>query len=105
MYTVAATPTAQPTQGGPAIVPTYTFADTRSARAPRADVVVVPLSPTADGPAEAPLRAWVTDQAAAGARILSVCNGGRVLAAPACSTDAPPPPTGPDWRLRKKYPA
>ena len=47
VYTVAATPAAQPTQGGPAIVPTYTFADTTSRRAPRPDVVVVPAVGTA----------------------------------------------------------
>ncbi|KRE55612.1 DJ-1/PfpI family protein [Phycicoccus sp. Soil748] len=81
VYTVAATHTAQPTQGGPYIVPTYTFADTTSGRTPRPDVVVVPAVATADGPAEAPLRAWVTDQAGAGARILSVCNGAEILAA------------------------
>lgn len=78
---VAATPAAQPTQGGPAIVPTYTFDDTASGRAPRPDVVVVPAVAAADGLAEAPLRAWVTEQARAGARILSVCNGAEVLAA------------------------
>lgn len=44
-------------------------------------MVVVPAVATADGPAEASLRAWVTDQAGAGARILSVCNGAEVLAA------------------------
>jgi putative intracellular protease/amidase len=80
VYTVAATPTAQPTQGGPAIAPTYTFADSTTARAPRPDVVVVPAVAKADGPIEAPMRAWVTDQARAGARILSVCNGAEVLA-------------------------
>lgn len=81
VYTVAATPTAQSTQGGPAIVPTYTFADTAGGRAPRPDVVVVPAVGAADAPAEAPLRAWVTAQARSGARILSVCNGAEVLAA------------------------
>ncbi|GAA5027954.1 DJ-1/PfpI family protein [Terrabacter aeriphilus] len=81
VYAVAATPSPQPTQGGPAIVPTYTFADTSSGRAPRPDVVVVPAVAAASGPAEASLRDWVTQQAAAGARILSVCNGAEILAA------------------------
>lgn len=62
-------------------MPTYTFADTASGRALRPDVVVVPAVATAAGSAEAPLRAWVAEQAAAGARILSVCNGAEVLAA------------------------
>ncbi len=81
VYTVASTASAQPTQGGPAIVPTYTFADTASGRAPRPDVVVVPAVATPDRPQEAPLRAWVTEQAGRGAHILSVCNGAAVLAA------------------------
>jgi putative intracellular protease/amidase len=83
VYTVAAAPGPAPTQGGPGIVPTYTFADTTSGRAPRPDVVVVPAVTTPDGPQEAPLRAWVTNQARAGARILGVCNGSAVLAASA----------------------
>ena len=81
VYTVAATFAAQATQGGPSIVPTYTFADTASGRAPRPDLVVVPAVAAASGPDEAAMRAWVRDQAAAGVPILSVCNGAEVLAA------------------------
>jgi putative intracellular protease/amidase len=81
VYTVAAKPTAHATQGGPAIVPTYTFADTTSGRAPRPDVVVVPAVATADEPAEAPTRAWISAQARAGSHILGVCNGAEFLAA------------------------
>jgi transcriptional regulator GlxA family with amidase domain len=81
VYTVAVNPSPQATQGGPAIVPSYTFADTTSGRAPRPDVVVVPAVAKATGPAEAPLREWVTQQAAAGARILSVGNVAEILAA------------------------
>jgi putative intracellular protease/amidase len=80
VYTVAAVADAAPTRGGPFIVPTYTFADT-TARAPRPDVVVVPAVADPDGPPEAPLRAWILDQADRGARILGVCDGARVLAA------------------------
>jgi putative intracellular protease/amidase len=81
VYTVAATADAVPTQSGPFIVPTYTFADTATGRAPRPDVVVVPAVEDPDGPQEAALRAWITDQAGRGARILGVCAGARVLAA------------------------
>jgi putative intracellular protease/amidase len=81
VYTVAATSAPQATQGGPTIVPTYTFADTASGRAPRPDLVVVPAVAAASGPDEAAMRAWVRYQAAAGLPILSVCNGAEVLAA------------------------
>ena len=83
VYTVAAVANAVPTRGGPFIVPTYTFADTTTGRAPRPDVVVVPAVADPDGPQEAALRAWITDQADRGARILGVCDGSRVLAATA----------------------
>jgi putative intracellular protease/amidase len=81
VYTVAGTADAVPTESGPFIVPTYTFADTATGRAPRPDVVVVPAVADPDGPHEAGLRAWITDQADRGARILGVCAGSRVLAA------------------------
>jgi putative intracellular protease/amidase len=81
VYTVAATADAVPTQSGPFIVPTYTFADTTAGRAPRPDVVVVPAVDSPDGPQEVALRAWIASQAARGARILGVCAGARVLAA------------------------
>ena len=81
VYTVAAAADAVPTQSGPFIVPTYTFADTATGRAPRPDVVVVPAVADPDGPREAALRAWITNQADRGARILGVCAGSRVLAA------------------------
>jgi putative intracellular protease/amidase len=81
VYTVAATAQAAPTRGGPAIVPTYTFADTRTGRAPSPDVVVVPAVDRPDDAEEEALRTWVTDQADAGALVLGVCAGSRVLAA------------------------
>jgi putative intracellular protease/amidase len=81
VYTVAATTDAVPTQSGPYIVPTYSFADTVTGRAPRPDVVVVPAVARPDGPQEHALRGWITDQAGRGARILGVCAGARVLAA------------------------
>src|ERR687886_249681 len=55
VYTAAATADAVPTQSGPFIVPTYTFADTATERAPRPDVVVVPAVADPDGAQEVPL--------------------------------------------------
>ncbi|WP_392545305.1 DJ-1/PfpI family protein [Oryzobacter telluris] len=80
VYTIAATPGPAPTQGGPDIVPVYTFSDTATGRAPRPDVVVVPAVNEPGSTQEAPLRAWVTDQAQGGAHILGVCYGSGVLA-------------------------
>jgi transcriptional regulator GlxA family with amidase domain len=81
VYTVAASAAPAPVDGGPAIVPTYTFADVASGRAEQPDVVVVPAVDDPDGPSEAPLRAWVIEQSQHGARILGVCAGSRLLAA------------------------
>lgn len=80
VYTVAATPGPAPTQGGPDIVPTYTFADTTTGRAPRPDVVVVPAVNKPGSDQEAPLREWVTARAKDGALVLGVCYGSGVLA-------------------------
>ncbi|MGA7204360.1 MAG: DJ-1/PfpI family protein [Specibacter sp.] len=80
VYTIAAQPNPAPVDGGPAIVPTYTFQDVRSGRARQPDVVVIPAVGAPEGPAEAALRVWVVEQSARGARILAVCNGSNVLA-------------------------
>lgn len=80
VYTVAATAGPAPTQGGPDIVPTYTFADTSTGRAPRPDVVVVPAVNKPGSAEEAPLRDWVTARAQDGSLILGVCYGSGVLA-------------------------
>jgi putative intracellular protease/amidase len=80
VYTVAATSAPAPTQGGPDIVPMYMFSETATGRVPRPDVVVVPAVNKPDSTQEAPLRAWVTDQAKGGALILGVCYGSGVLA-------------------------
>jgi putative intracellular protease/amidase len=80
VYTVAADPRPAATQGGPAVVPTYTFADTRTGRAPAPNVVVVPAVAHPDGAEEVALRGWVAEQARSGALVLGVCNGAAVLA-------------------------
>jgi transcriptional regulator GlxA family with amidase domain len=81
VYTVAASAAPAPVDGGPAIVPTYTFDDVASGRAPKPDVVVVPAVDDPDGATEAALRAFVVEQSQHGARILGVCAGARLLAA------------------------
>ena len=81
VYTVAARAAPAPVDGGPAIVPLYTFADVASGRATKPDIVVVPAVDDPDGPTEAALRAWVVEQSQHGARILGVCAGARLLAA------------------------
>jgi putative intracellular protease/amidase len=81
VYTVAARPAPAPVDGGPAIIPAYTFAEVTSGRAQQPDVVVVPAVDDPDGASEAALRAWVVQQSQHGARILGVCAGARLLAA------------------------
>jgi putative intracellular protease/amidase len=80
VYTIAAQSDPAPIDGGPAIVPTYTFEDVRSGRARQPDVVVVPAVGAPEGPEETAMRAWIVEQSDRGARILGVCNGSNVLA-------------------------
>lgn len=81
VFTVAATAAPAPLEGGTSLVPAHTFADVDSGRVRRPDVVVVPALSEPTGPEEAPLRQWVVAQSRAGAHILGVCNGAKVLAA------------------------
>ncbi len=81
VYTVAATSAPATMNGGLHVVPTYTFADIASGAARQPDLVVVPAVNDPAGKQEAELRAWIVRQADAGARILSICAGSRVLAA------------------------
>ncbi len=80
-YVVAASPTPAPLEGGPAVVPTYTFADVDADSALKPDLVVVPGLSDPTGAAEAPLRDWVARQHENGAEVLGVCSGSMVLAA------------------------
>src|SRR3954451_25199553 len=79
-YVVAAHPGPVPLEGGPALVPTHTFADVDADRALTPDLVVVPALSEPTGTVDAPLRAWVSKQHDDGARILGVCAGSVVLA-------------------------
>ena len=81
VYSVAATSAPATMNGGLHVVPTYTFADIASGAARKPDLVVVPAVNDPAGEQEAELRGWIVQQAHAGARILSICAGSRVLAA------------------------
>ncbi|MGY2744363.1 DJ-1/PfpI family protein [Arthrobacter sp. UYCu723] len=80
VYTIAVQSGPAAIDGGPAIVPTYTFENIRSGRARQPDVVVVPAVGAPEGPEEASMRDWIMEQSGRGARILAVCNGSSVLA-------------------------
>ena len=80
-YVVADDAGPAPLEGGPPVVPTYTFADVDADPALSPDLVVVPALTNRPAPTEAPLRTWVTRQHDDGAKILGVCSGSLVLAA------------------------
>ena len=74
-YVVSDVANAAPLEGGPAVVPTYTFADVDADPALTPDLVVVPALTHPTGATEAPLRDWVTRQHEDGATVLGVCTG------------------------------
>jgi putative intracellular protease/amidase len=79
-YVVAAHAGPVPLEGGPALVPTQTFADVDANPALRPDLVVVPALSKPTGTTESALRSWVTTQHDRGAKVLGVCAGAVVLA-------------------------
>jgi putative intracellular protease/amidase len=80
-YVVANTAAPAPLEGGPAVIPTYTFAHVDADPALKPDLVVVPAVNEPTGATEAPLRRWVAHQHDDGAKVLGVCAGSLVLAA------------------------
>ena len=78
---VAANAGPAPVQAGPRIEAHHTWADIDAGTAPQPDVIVVPAVADPYGEQEAPLRAWLVEQAVRGAHILGVCAGARVLGA------------------------
>src|SRR3954470_15935623 len=92
-YVVAAHSGPVPLEGGPALVPTHTFADVDANPALRPDLVVVPALSKPTGPTDSALRSWVTTQHDGGAKVLGVPE-------PSCSprrgssTGCTPPATG-----------
>src|SRR3954454_10835122 len=92
-YVVAAHTGPVPLVGGPALVPTHTFADVDANPALRPDLVVVPALSKPTGPTDSALRSWVITQHDGGAKVLGVPE-------PSCSprrgssTGCTPPATG-----------
>jgi putative intracellular protease/amidase len=79
VYTVAPEHRPVTLTGGLDLVPDLTF-DDLAARTAAADLVVVPALPDVGEPTTAPVTGWLRAQAAGGAQLLSICNGGGVLA-------------------------
>lgn len=65
--------------GGLTTVPDATFDDYASGRLPRPELVVVPAIADPSGAGEAELRAFIETAHDAGARVMGVCAGARVL--------------------------
>ncbi|MFJ9787781.1 DJ-1/PfpI family protein [Amycolatopsis sp. NPDC101161] len=81
VYTVAPKREPKPLTGGLDLVPDLSFADLAARLGPKApDLVVVPALPDVGEPSAEPVTQWLRAQAAHGAKLLSVCNGGGVLA-------------------------
>jgi putative intracellular protease/amidase len=79
-YVVSTSTRPVPLEGGPALVPTYTFAEVDADPDLTPDLVVVPALSEPVGTTESALRTWVTARHRAGARVLGVCAGALVLA-------------------------
>ncbi|MGW3965165.1 DJ-1/PfpI family protein [Amycolatopsis sp. NPDC005003] len=81
VYTVAPHRDPKPLTGGLDLVPDFDFAGLAARLGSRApDLVVVPAFPDVGEPSTEPVLAWLREQAARGSKLLSVCNGGAVLA-------------------------
>ncbi|KQU68971.1 hypothetical protein ASC58_10010 [Phycicoccus sp. Root101] len=80
-YIVANVATPAALEGGPSVLPTYTFADVDADPTLKPDLVVVPGLGDPTGAKEAPLREWVSHQHDSGAKVLGVCSGSLVLSA------------------------
>ncbi|WP_410635822.1 DJ-1/PfpI family protein [Amycolatopsis sp. cmx-4-83] len=81
VYTVAPHREPEPLTGGLDLVPDFGFDDLAARLGPKApDLVVVLALPDVGEPGSDVVTAWLRAQAAHGANLLSVCNGGGVLA-------------------------
>ncbi|MDQ7806420.1 DJ-1/PfpI family protein [Amycolatopsis sp. A133] len=81
VYTVAPHREPVPLTGGLDLVPDLGFADLAARLGGAApDLVVVPAFPDVGEPSTEPVTTWLREQAARGSKLLSVCNGGAVLA-------------------------
>ncbi|MFC3741802.1 DJ-1/PfpI family protein [Paractinoplanes deccanensis] len=81
LYTVAPERRLVPLTGGLDLLPDLSFAELEERLAGAApDVVAVPQMPRAEPATTAPVNAWLSRQAGAGALVLGVCIGAEVLA-------------------------
>ncbi|GHG14039.1 MULTISPECIES: DJ-1/PfpI family protein [Amycolatopsis] len=81
VYTVASHREPKPLTGGLDVVPDLDFAGLAARLGGAApDLVVVPAFPDVGEPTTQPVTGWLREQAAHGSKLLSVCNGGAVLA-------------------------
>ncbi|WP_290058069.1 DJ-1/PfpI family protein [Amycolatopsis solani] len=81
VYTVTPHREPKPLTGGLDLVPDFGFDDLAARLGPKApDLVVVPALPDVGEPSSDVVTAWLRAQSARGAKLLSVCNGGGVLA-------------------------
>ena len=81
VYTVADTTAPAAMEGGLSVVPSYTFGEVAAGSAPAPDLIVVPAVNNPDGAEEQAARDFVTTQYQAGAHVLGICAGSRLLAA------------------------
>ena len=81
VYAVAPEREPKPLTGGLDLMPDLSFDDLAALLGPKApDLVVVPALPDVGEPSTEPVKSWLRTQAAHGAKLLGVCNGGGVLA-------------------------
>ena len=80
-YTVADTASPASMNGGLSVVPSYTYADVAAGTAPAPDLIVVPAVNGPAGPEEQAARDFISQRYRAGARVLGICAGSRLLAA------------------------
>jgi putative intracellular protease/amidase len=81
VYTISDTTAPASMDGGLSVVPSYTYADVAAGTAPQPDLIVVPAVNNPAGPEEQGARAFISERYRAGARILGICAGSRMLAA------------------------
>jgi transcriptional regulator GlxA family with amidase domain len=81
VYAVAPKRQAYSTAGGLEVMPDYSYAELAAMLGHAPEVVVIPAIPNPGSPANAPILAWIKQQAADGAYIFSICVGAETFAA------------------------
>ncbi|MCC7360608.1 MAG: DJ-1/PfpI family protein [Anaerolineales bacterium] len=81
VYGVAPERQVYSTAGGLEVMPDYSYAELAAMLGHAPEVVVIPAIPNPGSPANAPILAWIKQQAADGAYIFSICVGAETFAA------------------------